>query len=297
MRSEGYGACGTGIDVTGDEPLFRKRPVSLAKSRLGKSDVPSGTSRPPQKAAQKKEGLDFEYDERAMAKITELIRTARSEGKKVFNLEESCGIMELAGIPFNRSGLAATAAEAGAIADGIGYPVVMKIVSEQVIHKTEVGGVRINIGSKEDVRRTFEDILESIKEQVPDAVIDGILIEEMANGTELIIGTTTDPQFGAMIMFGIGGIFVEVYKDVSFRLIPITPNDAREMMEEIKGKALLEGIRGLPKADPDQVVEILLAVSKLIEDNPDIDEMDINPLLLTERGIIAVDARIILNDG
>ena len=119
----------------------------------------------------------------------------------------------------------------------------------------------------------------------------------MANGTELIIGTTTDPQFGPMIMFGIGGIFVEVYKDVSFRLIPITPNDAKEMMGEIKGKALLEGIRGLPRADPDEVVDILLAVSKLIEENPDIDEMDINPLLLTERGIIAVDARIILRGG
>ena len=205
--------------------------------------------------------------------------------------------MEMAGIPFNRSGLATTAEKAAGIAGGIGYPVVMKIVSEQVIHKTEVGGVRINIGSDEEVRRTFKDVVESVKEQVPEAVIDGILIEEMANGTELIIGTTTDPQFGPIIMFGIGGIFVEVYKDVSFRLIPITPNDAREMMEEIKGKVLLEGIRGLPRADPDQVVEILLAVSKLIEENPDIDEMDINPLLLTERGIIAVDARIILGDG
>jgi len=236
-------------------------------------------------------------DELAGVKIAELILAARSEGKKVFNLEESRDIMALAGIPFNKSGLATTAEEAADIADGIGYPVVMKIVSEQVIHKSEVGGVRINIGNEEDVRRTFKDIVESIKKQVPEAVIDGILVEEMANGTELIIGTTTDPQFGPMIMFGIGGIFVEVYKDVSFRLIPITPNDAKEMMGEIKGKALLEGIRGLPRADPDEVVDILLAVSKLIEENPDIDEMDINPLLLTERGIIAVDARIILRGG
>ena len=235
-------------------------------------------------------------DELSSVKIAELIRAARSEGKKVFNLEESRNIMEMAGIPFNRSGLATTAEKAAGIAGGIGYPVVMKIVSEQVIHKTEVGGVRINIGSDEEVRRTFKDVVESVKEQVPEAVIDGILMEEMANGTELIIGTTTDSQFGPMIMFGIGGIFVEVYKDVSFRLIPITPNDAREMMDEIKGKALLEGIRGLPRADPEQVVDILLAVSRLVEDNPDIYEMDINPLLLTERGIIAVDARIILKE-
>jgi len=230
-------------------------------------------------------------------KISSLIGEARSRGQKIFNLEESREIMELAGIPFNKCGLAKSAGEAVEIADDIGYPVVMKIVSPQVIHKTEVGGVRVNIASGEEVKSTYEDIVKGVREQVPNAEINGILIEEMASGTELIVGTTTDLQFGPMIMFGIGGIFVEVYKDVSFRLIPITANDARDMAGEIKGKALLEGIRGLPRADPEQIVEILENISNLVQFHPEIDEMDINPLLITKKGIIAVDARILLGDS
>jgi acyl-CoA synthetase (NDP forming) len=230
-------------------------------------------------------------------KISRAIAEALGRGQKVFNLEESRAIMELAGIPFNKCGLATSAGDAADIADDMGYPVVMKIVSPQVIHKTEVGGVRVNIATGAEVKSTYEDIVKGVLEQVPHAEINGILIEEMVSGTELIVGTTTDPQFGPMIMFGIGGIFVEVYKDVSFRLIPISANDARDMMGEIKGKALLEGIRGLPRADPDKIVEILENVSKLVQSHPEIDEMDINPLLITENGIIAVDARILLGDG
>ncbi len=228
-------------------------------------------------------------------KISRLIREAIDRGQKVFNLEESREIMELAGIPFNKCGLAKSAGEAVEIADDMGYPVVMKIVSPQVIHKTEVGGVRVNIASATEVKNTYEDIVRGVQKQVPDAEINGILIEEMVSGTELIVGTTTDPQFGPMIMFGIGGIFVEVYKDVSFRLIPISANDARDMAGEIKGKALLEGIRGLPRADPNTIIEILENVSKLVISNPEIDELDINPLLITNKGVIAVDARILLN--
>lgn len=230
-------------------------------------------------------------------KISRLIAEAMGRGQKVFDLEESREIMELAGIPFNKCGLAKSAAEAVDIADSMGYPVVMKIVSPQVIHKTEVGGVRVNVASGAEVKSTYEDIVKGVREKVPHAEINGILIEEMVSGTELIVGTTTDPQFGPMIMFGIGGIFVEVYKDVSFRLIPISRNDAREMAGEIRGKALLEGIRGLPRADPEQVVDILENVSELVRSHPEIGEMDINPLLITRRGIIAVDARILLGNG
>ena len=228
------------------------------------------------------------------SKIRNIISAALNSGKKVFNLEESREIMELAGIPFNKCGMATNADEAVKLANNIGYPMVMKIVSPQVIHKTEVGGVRVNIASENEVRDTFEDIVKGVMEKVPEAEINGILMEEMASGTELIVGTTTDTQFGPMIMFGIGGIFVEVYKDVSFRLIPINPGDALEMMGEIKGKALLTGIRGLPGAKPEELVDILVKVSKLIEDNPEIDEMDINPLLITPKGVMAVDARVLL---
>jgi acyl-CoA synthetase (NDP forming) len=204
--------------------------------------------------------------------------------------------MEMSGIPFNKSGFATTEDEAVKVAEDIGYPVVLKIVSPQVVHKTESGGVKIGIEDEKDLRKAYNDIMTSVKEKVPDADIKGISIDEMVKGTELIIGTTMDPQFGHMIMFGIGGIFVEIYEDVSFRLVPITAGDAMDMLDEIKGRPLLEGARGLPKADDKQLVDILLKVSELVEKHPDIQEMDLNPLMITERGVLAVDARVILNN-
>ncbi len=227
--------------------------------------------------------------------ISEHISTAIESGKSVLTLEESRKIMELSGIPFNRSGLATSEEEAVKLANEIGYPVVLKVVSPQVIHKTEAGGVKMGIDSDEEIRKAYNDIISSIKEKVPDAEIDGISVDEMVCGTELIIGTSVDPQFGHMIMFGIGGIFVEIYKDVSFRLVPITPGDARDMLKEIKGKPLLEGARGRPKVDEKQLVDVLVKVSDLVSTFPKIREMDINPLIITEDGLVAVDARIVLD--
>ncbi|UCH90346.1 MAG: acetate--CoA ligase family protein [Thermoplasmata archaeon] len=228
--------------------------------------------------------------------MSEQFTNVLKSGKTVLTLEESRKVMELSGVPFNKSGLAKTEEDAVELAKKIGYPLVMKIVSPQIIHKTEVGGVKVNIGSDEELKKAYNEIIASAKAKVPDAEIQGILLEEMVSGTELIIGTTTDPQFGHMIMFGIGGIFVEVYKDVSFRLIPISAGDANEMLNELQGGALLKGVRGLPGADPKQLVEILMSVSKLVEDHPEIAEMDLNPLMITKRGTIAVDARILLNE-
>jgi acyl-CoA synthetase (NDP forming) len=226
--------------------------------------------------------------------ITKYIETAVKRGKTVLTLEESRAVMELSGIPFNKSGLAKTEKEAVKQAAKIGFPLVMKIVSPQVIHKTEAGGVKVGISSVKEVQKGWKDIMTSVKQKVPDAEIQGILLEEMVKGTELIVGTTTDPQFGPMIMFGIGGIFVEVYKDVSFRLIPITSGDAKDMLNEIKGKPILEGVRGLPVADPEKLVNVLMSASELVHKYPMIAEMDINPLIITERGPVAVDARIVL---
>ncbi len=228
--------------------------------------------------------------------IADIIGKAASERRSVFDLEESRTIMELAGVPFNGCGLARSPEEAVELAASIGYPVVMKIVSPQVIHKTEVGGVRVGISSGREVRRTFCEIVDGVRKKVDDAEIQGILIEEMVSGTELIVGTTTDPQFGHMLMFGIGGIFVEVYRDVSFRLIPINRGDAADMMSEIRGKQILDGMRGLPGADREEVTGILLAISGLVERNPLIKELDINPLLIAKRGVVAVDARILLDE-
>ena len=228
--------------------------------------------------------------------ISEHFAGAIKNNKTVLTLEESRRIMELSGIPLNKSKLVTTEEDAVKYANEIGYPIVMKIVSPQVIHKTEVGGVKVNISSDDEVKKVYNEIISHTKEKVPDAEITGILLEEMVHGTEFIIGTTEDPQFGPMIMFGVGGIFVEVYKDVSFRLVPITNGDAKDMLKEIRGKALLDGVRGLPKADIEQLTKILMNVSDLVNKNPEIKEMDINPLIITKSGAIAADARILLKE-
>jgi acyl-CoA synthetase (NDP forming) len=227
-------------------------------------------------------------------KISEHISSAIKSGKSILTLEEARVIMELSGIPFNKSGFAKSEDDVVKVANEMGYPVVLKVVSPQVVHKTESGGVKLGIDSEEEVMNAYREIMRSVKEKVPDAEIEGISIDEMVKGTELIIGTTVDPQFGHMIMFGIGGIFVEIYEDVSFRLVPINSGDAMEMLHEIKGKPLLDGARGRPKVDEKQLVDILMKVSDLVHKHPDIQEMDLNPLMATEHGIVAVDARMIL---
>lgn len=229
--------------------------------------------------------------------ISEFLSAAIKGGKSILTVDESRKILALSGIPLNRSGLATSGIEAVKLANEIGYPIAMKIVSPQIIHKTEVGGVKINITSEDEIIRSYDEIITRAKEKIPDAEIKGILLEEMVHGPEFIIGTAVDPQFGHMIMFGIGGIFVEIYKDISFRLVPITPGDAKDMLNEIEGKPLLEGVRGLPKADSEQLVNILMKVSDLVSTYPVIQEMDINPLIATERGAIAVDVKIVLSQA
>ena len=134
----------------------------------------------------------------------------------------------------------------------------------------------------------------NIKKHYPTAKIDGVSIEEMVKGTEILIGSMTDTQFGKMIALGIGGIFTEIYKDVTFRLIPITKDDVKEMMNEIKGKKIFEGFRGLPQVKTEELTNLMLKISKLVEENPIIKEMDLNPVVATEKGLITIDARIIL---
>jgi acyl-CoA synthetase (NDP forming) len=232
--------------------------------------------------------------EQNVKELTEQFTKAIEDSRLVLTLDESRRIMELSGIPTNKFGLAKSEGEAVKIASQIGYPVVLKIVSPQILHKTEVGGVEVNINSESELRTTYNNLLRRVTEKMPEAEITGVLVEEMVQGTEFIVGTTHDPQFGPMIMFGVGGIFVEVYKDVSFRLIPITDGDAEDMLKEIKGKALLQGVRGLPEADSEQIKKILVKISELIDKHPQIMEMDINPLMITQSGAIAADARIIL---
>jgi acyl-CoA synthetase (NDP forming) len=224
----------------------------------------------------------------------EIIDAALAEGRRVLDVNESREVFMALGVPMNKSALAADRDEARKAASGIGYPVVMKIVSPDIVHKTEVGGVKVGLTDEPEVGRAHDAMMASVKAKRPDARVKGVVIEEMVKGTELIIGSSCDAQFGRMLMFGMGGVFVEIYKDVSFRLVPISAFDAHEMIEEIRGKAIFEGARGFPKADKDGLAKILVDISSGIGRYPDIEELDINPLMVTEKGLVAVDARVIL---
>jgi acetyl-CoA synthetase (ADP-forming) len=226
----------------------------------------------------------------------EIMDAALAENRKVLDVNESRLVLEAMGVPMDRAVLAASRDEALRAAAGIGFPAVMKIVSPDIVHKTEVGGVRVGLRDANEVLQAYDSMIAAVKAMRPDARVKGVLIEEMVRGIELIIGSTCDPQFGRMLMFGMGGVFVEVYKDVSFRLVPIADFDAREMIEEIRGKAIFEGARGYPRADKAELARILVGISTGVGRFPDIEELDINPLMVTEKGLMAVDARVILGE-
>ncbi|NPD89144.1 MAG: acetate--CoA ligase family protein [Asgard group archaeon] len=226
--------------------------------------------------------------------ISSLLKQIKNLKREILTYEESRKIMELSDIPLNRMKLARNLEEGIEEANKLGYPVVLKIVSEDVIHKSDSGGVKVGINSEDDLKKAYDEMIQSVKEHYPAAKIEGVSIEEMVNGVELLIGTNTDSQFGKMIAFGIGGVFVEVYKDVSFRLIPVTKHDIEEMIDEIGGKKLLNGFRGMPAVNKEELTSLILKISKLIEENPIIKEIDLNPVVGTEKGLKAIDARIIL---
>lgn len=197
------------------------------------------------------------------------------------------------GIAVTKESMAESADEAYAIASQIGTPVAMKISSPDVSHKSDVGGVELNIAAS-DAKATYDKIISRIKKAVPDARIEGILVQQMAPpGHEVIVGLKKDAQFGHALMFGLGGIFVEVYKDVSFRVTPIGIKEALDMISEIKGYPILKGIRGRKPADIDAIARVLVSVSELAQ-KENIIELDINPLIAGETGAIAVDARALI---
>ena len=227
--------------------------------------------------------------------VTEIFETAKKEGRDFLFEHEAKNLCALYDMPVTAITVAETEEKAVEAAKKIGYPIVLKIVSPQVLHKSDAGGVLIDIKDEKGLREGYNTILKNVKEHVPDAEITGILVQEMApNGTEVIVGSTDDPTFGPTIMFGLGGIFVEILKDVSFRLAPINRTDAEEMVKEIKAYKILEGARGMPPADQETIVNILLATSKMLIECPEIKELDMNPVLVYEKGARIVDARVIL---
>ena len=224
------------------------------------------------------------------------IKNAMSE-ERVFLMEhESKELISEFGIPTTTFDIAQTTDEAISIAEKVRYPVVLKVISPGILHKTDVGGVKLNLKNAQEVENAFKDIMKSAKSKVPDAKIIGIMVYHFSpkGVAEVIIGMTIDPQFGPTIMFGLGGVFVELLKDVSFRLLPITKREAQDMTKEIRAYPILRGYRGIPPADFDAVVNILLRVSDLVNSHGEIAQIDLNPTIVYEKGAIAIDSRIIL---
>jgi acetyl-CoA synthetase (ADP-forming) len=216
-------------------------------------------------------------------------------GKRNLTEPEAFALLEQFGLPIVPHAPAATADEAVKAADRLGYPVAVKVVSPDILHKTDVGGVVLGLADAAAVRRAFADVQASARAVLPTPDVRGALVTKMAEpAPEVIIGVTRDAQFGPALMFGLGGIFVEVYKDVAFRLPPLTEADARDMVHEIKGLPVLTGFRGRPRSDLEAIIRSLLAVSRLVEARPDLEELDLNPVLAYPSGCLVVDAKVVL---
>lgn len=219
----------------------------------------------------------------------------KKEGRSILTEFESKRILKQAGISVVETKLAKSQKEAVEISQKIGFPIALKIVSPDVIHKTDSGGVKLSVNSVAQVKKAYDEILKKVRKQYPKALLHGISVQKMVqSGTEVIVGVSKDPQFGPVVMFGLGGIFVELFKDVSFRVIPVERKDAQEMIKEIKGFPLLQGYRGKEPADISSLVNIILKISKFIEGNPQIKELEMNPIFAYRHRAVAADARIIL---
>jgi acyl-CoA synthetase (NDP forming) len=227
--------------------------------------------------------------------MSDAIATARAEGRTLLSEVESKELLRAAGVKVVEARLATSAREAAAFAAEEGFPVVMKIISPDIAHKSDVGGVIVGLESASAVRKAYAEMMERVQKKARKARIDGVSIQRMADpGTEVIIGGTTDPQFGPVLMFGLGGVFVEVLKDVAFRIVPIEERDAHQMIREINGFPILEGVRGQKGADLKALERMLMQVSKFMWKHREVAELDLNPVFAYPKGAVAVDARIVL---
>lgn len=213
------------------------------------------------------------------------------QGTSLTELEAST-VLAAYGVPFPTTILTTSSKEAQEAVRRISGPVVMKVASRDILHKSDAGGVIVGV-TEETAASSYERIIESVRKAHPQSTIDGVLIqEEKSGGIEVIIGAIREVQFGHAVMFGFGGVFTEVLNDVAFRIAPITENEAQEMIHETQGAALLRGQRGKPAADIEALCRILVAISRLVEDHPQISELDLNPVIVRPRGAVAIDAMI-----
>ena len=223
-----------------------------------------------------------------------LIERAQKESRNLLE-PEALELFEAYNLPVPAYELVQTKEDASKAALRIGFPVVIKVVSPEVIHKSDVGGVKVGLESAEAVSEAWDTLMDSVKKNVEGASINGVLVcSQVEKDLECILGMTKDPQFGPALMFGLGGIFVELLKDVSFRVLPISRMDAQKMVEETKAYQLIKGIRGQQPKDMEAVVDFIMNCAKLIEENPVIEEIDINPIAVLDKGVAALDARVLL---
>jgi acetyltransferase len=227
--------------------------------------------------------------------IKNVIDKAKLEGRLALTIDECIKVAKAAGIPMPKAVVAISKEEAGEFAEKIGYPVAMKIVSPDILHKTDIGGVVLDVKSRSEAEENYENLVRRSRIAIPNAKITGVLIQEMVpSGKEIIVGTVRDRQFGPLIMFGLGGIYVNFLRDVSYRLCPLTRSEAVEMIEETRAYSLLRGVRGEPPSDISSIVDVMLKMSQIMVRFEEISEMEINPLFVYEKGkgCIGVDIRI-----
>jgi len=228
----------------------------------------------------------------------EIIGRAVKEKRMHLTEIESKELIREAGLPVVEARLAVNEEDVERISDQLGFPVALKVISPDIIHKSDAGGVRLGLADGARAAEAYRDMIASITKQYPKADIRGVSVQKMARpGVEVIIGMTKDPQFGPALMFGLGGVLVEVLKDVSFRVVPLTKRDAQEMIREIKGYPILEGYRGQEPADIGLLEELLLKVSEFVNRSPEVKELDLNPVFAYRDGAVVVDARVILESS
>jgi acetate---CoA ligase (ADP-forming) len=242
---------------------------------------------------------EFVYYDVDRPTVRQTLERVVSEGRSSIGDSEARSILQAYHMKIPRSELASTPDQAVEFARQIGYPVVLKIASPDILHKTDVGGVKVNLRNANELRDAYELMVYRAQRYVPDATIWGCLLQEMAppGGIEILVGMNRDPQFGPLVTFGLGGIYVETLKDVTFRLAPFSPDEALQMLEEIRARAILDGVRGQPPADKDAIVDILLRIGQLVQDFPEIAELDINPVIVYPQGqgALAIDMRLVLS--
>jgi acetyltransferase len=241
--------------------------------------------------------FNLQWGTQADPEVEAMIQTAKNEGRRVLLEPECKRLLQCHQAATSVDRLAQSADEAVEAAESFDAPVAMKIVSPHILHKSDAGGVRLNVIGPHAVGAAFDEIVSAGRRYAPDADIRGVLVAPMAEkGTEVIVGTKYDDQFGPVIMFGIGGVLVEILKDVVFRVLPLSEKGARELMEEIRLASILEGVRGQPAGDKEALQRLLLKISDIIEAYPQIEEMDLNPVIVHQKGVSVVDARIILKE-